>query len=174
MFLVLHSIRLLQPPASYISVIAPEEWRLQRSRSNLWGFGFHFAEVEMELQPFPLANLTRSSCTRYLGEHPQKNLWGDPSPGRRSTVAWPLHLVDAGRAWASAAICWQAHKNQQREKLQKIFFSSDFSIDKKLIRSDQFKILNLQLIRIKLKAERVIIQKIQTKLFNKIMKKHTC
>lgn len=106
MFLFLHSIRVLQPPASYISVIAPEEWRLQRSRSNLWGFGFHFAEVEMELQPFPLANLTQSSCTRYLGEHPQKNLWADPSPGRCSTVAWPMHLVEPEGAWASAAIYW--------------------------------------------------------------------
>lgn len=60
--------------ASYISVITQQHWGPGRSESNPKGFWFHFAEVEMGLLSFPLANLTLSSTW----ESPQRYLCVDP------------------------------------------------------------------------------------------------
>lgn len=45
----------------------------------------------MGLLPFPLANLTLSSCTGYLRKSPEIFMcW--PSPGQQRCVVWPLFL----------------------------------------------------------------------------------
>lgn len=63
-----------------------------RSESNPRGFWFHFAEVEMGLLPFPLANLTLSSGIGHLRKSPEIFIcW--PSPGQHCCVIWPLSLV---------------------------------------------------------------------------------